>query len=1199
MTYDTMPTTTPAQVQDKFNKLWDTYQGPTPTTVADATFKQAISTRLKLMYELFGEQLVNDHSDDDQTHRAIGLYAARPDDNPSCMPAVDAPVPPAGCTSPAVTAKRGALVRCQRLVGPHASEGVASLAVDSCASLLSGYIDLAGNAAQDNACAAEHLREVGAKAVFQLEDKQLGVINSAATSLGALPRQLWLLDRWYGISKRADDLGTFAAADQQQRDTSYLLGRFWSVLRQRSNVEAELRNLTHSSTTDDAVHALNLSAAANRQIEQDVVTAMFTVPGAIQPENVTLEGPPLHGVPLIALLGDALKPLIDDLDGIALYHDMGCSFRTNQCREPTVATPSRNAWNILSNLEASPEFRNAVDANSHHLAGWNPVFAVVANRQQALKDAIAGALSGPSSLADATKESEVHPLARPLWLLYRHARSLHGHYEATGLFEPSAQNVLHGSILQQEQQAVVGSLRRRVGDLQTDVNNYKSALVSTVLSLVGSLDDAAKIENLTTLRLRKALEMNQKAHNLEALRAPGEDEEESFASLASTFATIQDALDEGAYVQVGDTVTFTLTGHDAKFSGSSTPGEIAVRSMLNLTGGQMIAIHASDTWVTTCSLRDATFLKPDGLSDVGADLLHAEIGPDGYSVSWNESHFELHATGHATGAEATVGESVKVCAETSAPLKAIGLDASACVYGDVHASHTQVLDKVDEGSENRTTASFATGLRLPNTPFPEAPVGSLLVVLTNPANGEVRDVKVVHTGDTSILISAASNAYFIVNDKQCDAANSAKALTISTRLMGSASDEAAAALGSMVEVLAAMRAKQQEYAEQASLLPTQATFLRQQANDNLQDKLHEVNVASLPGPLASLFDAFVSHEIVATERRIEMRAIQRSLELDMLDLRMIDDELHAGATRARLQSLVPQWNVRNLDHDSLRSRLVDVLAVSRDNLRPILELWYPHALDNVTFGQELDNLLNADVGTSLVDLADSGQKVVKALLEGYEDTAFGYKPPGNDLPRVVIAFPKPGADVSDSGWRAADATRAKRVWDAIHDGAVAHFEVTANDFYSSNGGDAVLSCHEVVPVIKSMGFFVVRHGAMDNATLNGLNRTFAGDAGADQSFVTLEGARTYRFADALWQHFLVPVRYGEAHEAVTAFQSIPLQTRPVGLSPTGAFDIDFSVLSTLVNSGFDGDTPPSEVALVLEIDSRAVGEKPTWVDRCQ
>jgi hypothetical protein len=175
-------------------------------------------------------------------------------------------------------------------------------------------------------------------------------------------------------------------------------------------VDGELRSLTNASTADDAVDALNSTALRGRQVEQDVVKAMFTVPDAIQPENVTLGQPPMHGLPLLALLGDALKPLIDDLDGVALYHDMGCSF--TDCRAPAVATPSRNAWNILAKLEASPQLHDAVDGNPHALAGWNPVFALVAGRQQVLTDAIADAVSAPGGLAGAANESDVHPLAR-------------------------------------------------------------------------------------------------------------------------------------------------------------------------------------------------------------------------------------------------------------------------------------------------------------------------------------------------------------------------------------------------------------------------------------------------------------------------------------------------------------------------------------------------------------------------------------------------------------------------------------------------------------------------------------------------------------------------------------------------------------------------------------------------------------------
>jgi hypothetical protein len=68
------------------------------------------------------------------------------------------------------------------------------------------------------------------------------------------------------------------------------------------------------------------------------------------------------------------------------------------------------------------------------------------------------------------------------------------------------------------------------------------------------------------------------------------------------------------------------------------------------------------------------------------------------------------------------------------------------------------------------------------------------------------------------------------------------------------------------------------------------------------------------------------------------------------------------------------------------------------------------------------------------------------------------------------------------------------------------------------------------------------------------------------------------------------------------FAASPRQTRPVGLSASGTFDLDFSVLDTLgVTGGFDANDPVAEatdVVLLLEIDSRASATQPTWVDRC-
>jgi hypothetical protein len=151
-----------------------------------------------------------------------------------------------------------------------------------------------------------------------------------------------------------------------------------------------------------------------------------------------------------------------------------------------------------------------------------------------------------------------------------------------------------------------------------------------------------------------------------------------------------------------------------------------------------------------------------------------------------------------------------------------------------------------------------------------APVGSLVVVLVDRATG-LSDVKVVHSGGTSILVESPSDAYFIVNDKQCATSGNSLSLTVSTRTMTSEPAVADKALISMAEVLAYMRQQRDALANQGALLPSQATLLRQQANLKLQAHLNEINVAALPGPLASLFESLVTHQIVATDARSRSR----------------------------------------------------------------------------------------------------------------------------------------------------------------------------------------------------------------------------------------------------------------------------------------------------------------------------------------
>ena len=1198
LTHDDLPQTTQGEIRSKFEVLWSAFQGTPPPSVVAETFQRAIVTRLKLMYELFGDKLLDEHSQTDQVHRAIGLYKDRPDENPSCMLDIDAPATPTACTNAAVAGTHGDLIRCQRLLGTHASEGTASLASLDCTSLLTGYLGLK-TGSDDATCGGPHLRELGASTLFKLEDKQLGVINSAPTTLGTLQRQLWLFDSWYTTSKAAEAAGVFPAADQQRRDTSFLLGELWTRVRGNTSADTVLRDLSQSATPDQAEAALGLSAAASRGVEQSVVSAAFTPVATIQPENVTLNRVPLRGLPLLALVGDAFKPLVDDLDGLAIFHDMACQFK--DCRAPVTDTPSRAAWKLLAHLEAST-LTNDVTQNTHSLVGWNPVFGKLAAQQPAFLAAIGTAVSGDGGLAGAAAEADVHPLARPLWVLYKHARAFQAHYEATGLFEASAQPQLHGSVLQQDQHTVVSGLRTQANELTGKVNDYRTGLIAALKAEIDVMDAGAQLQNLATQRLRKATEMDQKAKNAEGLRASGEDEDSAFGSLTASFADIQQALDTGALVQIGDTASLTLTAADSKFTNVVQPDLLSVHTIPNLAAGQVLLVQASGLWSPTCALSDATFLGAGGEDPLTVgNLDKAVAGPEGFSITDSGGTVEAHSSGHAFGFEAEMGQSAKFCSTPGLIGEAIGVKLEECVFASDKVSFSTSTSD-NGGNEARSSAAFSTGLRLPHTPYPEAPVGSLLVVLTNSTTGAIRDIRVVHTGATSIVIPGASKAYFIVNDRHCGTAGTQDSITVGIRTMASQVAVAEKALASMVEVLSYLQLQQQLLVDQGTLLPDQATEFRHQANLKLQAKLGEIDVQSLPSPLASLFDAFVNHQIVAIERKIEIRAIERALDLDLIDLRTIDDEITAGTARARLQHLVPQWLIRDLDHDSLRNNLVQLLSVTRDNLAPILDLWYPGALASVANSPEIATLLNSDLDTSLITLASHGVQFVNSALDAYDIATFGAKPPGATLPVVVLSFPRPGVTPStNTTWRQVDDVRARRVWDAVDGRKLGEFEVRPEDFYSSNGGTSILSCAEVVPVIRNMAAYLVRPGAIDNGTLNGFGMTFHGFAGVSQSFVLPEGPRIYELADSAWQQFDTPLLYGENEDARTTFLNSPHQTRPLGLSAAGTFDLDFSGINALPNHGHldHGDSQPvTEIVLVMELDSRAVGSGPSWVSTC-
>ena len=100
-----------------------------------------------------------------------------------------------------------------------------------------------------------------------------------------------------------------------------------------------------------------------------------------------------------------------------------------------------------------------------------------------------------------------------------------------------------------------------------------------------------------------------------------------------------------------------------------------------------------------------------------------------------------------------------------------------------------------------------------------------------------------------------------------------------------------------------------------------------------------------------------------------------------------------GAEKSRLQSLISRWSARNLDSERLRNDSVNLLHLTRSYFLPILDIWYPSAVTNFAGVSAVNAVLDADITTSVPDMAN----MVNAALAGLY-TEFGNASRGQKLP---------------------------------------------------------------------------------------------------------------------------------------------------------------------------------------------------------
>ena len=683
-------------------------------------------------------------------------------------------------------------------------------------------------------------------------------------------------------------------------------------------------------------------------------------------------------------------------------------------------------------------------------------------------------------------------------------------------------------------------------------------------------------------------------------------ERASLAGFQVTFEALINSgvLDANAAYQTQTLTPILASAADAHFPGSPSVGDVTrdVFQTISLHTGESLRLHVTGTWAPTCAILHAEIPGPD--SDFEPiQVADSETGPEGFWLSRESDSFKSHSSTTTSDFRNDLGASLKLC--YTHPLSAVSTQASgfsweACVHEDADWIWTTGSTGAN-GSNIRTSASFSAGIRLSNTPFPMAPAGSLVAVLTPTGHpDQVLDVRVVHRDDLIVAPSLLSglgdqvDVRLAVNDLGTCGPGNSPALQIEAVKSIPFGNAAKAVGGAMASTLTAIEAQAPQILGQGELGAEEAAAMRATAWNLVQQRLQAsgLDLAGVPYDLHQLFDGFVEREIASIARRAQMHAIARQRVQIQLTETAVEHDLAFAGDQNRLLLLVPRWRLRDLSGVQL-AQATDALseALSTD-VAQVYELRDPGSFTG--FGAQvqsgIDALIDLDVTASYESSLTALEQFASATSIAVTGAVFD--PPENLRRTLVVAIPRTvtlcdGApcDYKDT-WTSVSSAAAQAFWSTAQAAPFSSsVTLTPSDLYSTRGTGR-LDCGDVAPVIRRMAVYLDT-----NASPIDLRTTFldlsgaAAMSGAPVLFPLVGSVLSLDASDPAGVALSLPALNGNVTQVSDRFgPSTPELGTGAGLSPFTTFHIDMTP--------FQNGTPKTALAaatavlLVFDVERR-------------
>ncbi|WP_164012620.1 PA14 domain-containing protein [Pyxidicoccus trucidator] len=1158
------------------------------------------------------------------------------------------PVPEATCPASADT--NGLFALCRKLTLDHVPPTSAALVLGQCIEAITQ--------AQANACTQGQYQEAYDSMILPMLKGHLvaphAKLSQPAALNEALQRKLAYVDQWYRTA-RAQVYGGDRLATPLQQRASQVLGEFWRgayMSEHPLGMRDDELELPVEAVTADALQSLSDDYL---KVDRAVLSAAFS-------NRSSPATPPLTSAPLALVVGDALRGMSQRLGQVAAGHDLACRFR--DCSAGRVSSEVSQLWRLMGTLPDASSFTTLLASSPKVSPEWRTTLGQLSSRHDVLRQSIEDGLGlSPGTYQAGTldaRAAETHPaLLKELVERVRDARQRITSFDQTGVFSPALRNVLHTGMNSEKQAEIDARLSNALDDLTSAINAYefgREGLVTTYLQEMRAESEQDRTMNLIRQRLLRMTQLDTDLAGMRHNARTADARQGEFVRTFETLASLPQVADFQVAVELPETVS--VSGLDALYAKPAPQTPVITDNVRALAAkgwvrqaeaGDILRIEIGPqaSWSPTCAFRapQARLLQPGTGQLMPVNITGVTTGPEGFSVSESSGTYTAKsvASTSQSGTYETLAATQDVCAgvraQVSSPFSAIS-GTGVTVYAEArmcasHSSSGQWSETESEtstdGQERRSSASFTAGLRLPNTPFPRLPAGSLLLVELERGGTSRGDIVQIHplqrSLNTVLVNNAQSDFILVANDRQCgEASDLSLALTVHHTRPLLTGSKARDLLEAMAMTKTAMEAEGELALKQGHVNAATLASIRGGAITTLQTKC-SCALSSYPEHLQSLFTSWVDHEIASLARHADIIAAERELALIAIELEGLGMDLTSKKEESRLLKLLPLWALRNMEGAELAERTEQLTDIVNSYLFPIIHLRYPEVISSLSSSATASGELAALIdGTDLLVSPSGGTttsetlkphwsrsrlataKIIKSFVTRVK-TALATARLGSDnsattFPVLAISFPKPG--VHAPGWTSnynmADALRSAKVWDELLNGEKASLTVLPEDLYHVDGGEKML-CHRASMVIRSMTlYFSIPDIGNSAATMNNLPQSTGTWVDPSMTFVTKSGPEEYQQLNSKW---LGPVFYplfGEPHDAKFWFQGQNSDRRQFrsgnGLSPFTTFDINPKALRNWV---YQPLVSADEVVLLFEVETEPTfdGGNMTWIKTCQ